>query len=60
MSDPKLVGAPILKNTLCRVEGHVVIYTGNQWSNPTGEEPCSCGQYTLAEIQEQWPMPAPR
>ena len=51
MADSKLEGAPIVRQTNCRVGGHTFIWT--RLGGPTlGPEPwqlCTCGAYSYAE-----------
>ena len=55
-NDPKLDGAPILKETFCRIGAHMFIFTGTSDKETVPAFiKCNCGTYTYSEwlrIQE--------
>ena len=52
MNDPKLMGAPILRKTLCRLGGHVWMIAGRLDSGQMAQMPCDCKLYTWREWQK--------
>ena len=50
MGDPKIQGAPILKDTMCSVGTHAFIWAG-RGDGPPPETRCSCRTYTWEEWQ---------
>lgn len=50
VSDPKLIGAPILRRTLCRVGTHAWLYASSgRIKELPAELKCQCGAYTWQE-----------
>ena len=53
MNDPKLIGAPIVRHTLCLVGSHVFSWTTSGLNSPAPDwTRCDCGAYSYAEAKE--------
>ena len=50
-TDPKMQGAPILRDTACRVGTHAFLWASDSFrrSEPPGNVICTCGKYTWEE-----------
>ena len=50
IADPKLLGQPITKRTICRVGGHAFIWNATSGGlEPSELVSCDCGAYTYEE-----------